>query len=262
MRKWDSCKENGAQGGRKELIDELTTPSGDVIPRTPDGSHFLYLFKNVENGSYHIGKTKDLFKRRLTIRVSTKKLKIIHFVKIAESEILQILNYLRNKYKNQKTKKDWFNFSNEELAGVIEDMQNYKKTQKKATNERTIERKKTIIEEENILYNKKNIKKAEAIVGDFIRVGTDIFHGRVSEYLSNHYPKFLEQWQLNHKGAANAAVFEQLDRDYACCEFTNDRHVINTFRMVYGKIIEKSSPKYPKDTAPVYRASIPEKPKQ
>ena len=125
--------ENGKKGGHPKLETELTALDGKVIPRTPNkGDHFLYLFKRKSiKDTYKIGETKDLFKRRNTIKVPSKDLSIIHFVKINGIESLSIEKNLKNKFIRNNINGDWFEFKTQEISKVIEEMDEAKKARKK-----------------------------------------------------------------------------------------------------------------------------------
>lgn len=128
--KKQSCHQsnNGKKGGRPDLNNELITIFGDMIPRSPDkDDHFLYVFKRVSDGTYKIGETSDLFKRRLTIKVPTADLKIIHFVKIDSFKNLEYEGILKKRFNDYSITGDWFNFSENELNELIEEMNRLKK---------------------------------------------------------------------------------------------------------------------------------------
>jgi hypothetical protein len=127
---------NGLLGGRPELQNELTALNGEVIPRYPEkDDHFLYVFKRKSNGSYKIGETKDLFKRRLTIKVPTADLAIIHFVKIEANMNLEIEKKIKEKFSNCQISGDWFNFNDNDLSILIAEMDRQKNPKKSLKNQ-------------------------------------------------------------------------------------------------------------------------------
>lgn len=128
LRKTLANRENGLKGGRPDLEMELTALDGKVIPREPNaGDHFIYLFRNLSNNTYKIGETKDLFKRRLTIKIPTADLKIIHFEFIDRSKNLEIERHLKLRFIDKQISGDWFSLTNGDVNELITEMQSLKK---------------------------------------------------------------------------------------------------------------------------------------
>lgn len=119
---------NGKKGGRPDLNEQITAINGAVIPRiVNENDHFLYVFQKKSDGTFKIGETQDLFKRRLTIKVPTADLKIIHFVKIEKSQNLEIENKIKQIFPNNCISGDWFDFTDDELDKIIKEMDRLKK---------------------------------------------------------------------------------------------------------------------------------------
>jgi len=141
---------NGSKGGRPNLDDNITTIFGELIPRYPEEKdHFLYLFKRMSNNTYKIGETQDLFKRRNTMKISSKDLSIIHFVKIDREASLDIERDIKNQFLNYNIGGDWFDFKSSDIQLVINAINKAKKA-----NEKPIESQSKGIREDKIIEDK------------------------------------------------------------------------------------------------------------
>jgi hypothetical protein len=125
-------KVNGSKGGRPSLDENITTIFGETIPREPgENDHFLYLFKRTSNNTYKIGETQDLFKRRNTMKISSKDLSIIHFVKIDRASSLDTERDLKNQFLQYNIGGDWFDFKGIDIQLVITAINEAKKPNNK-----------------------------------------------------------------------------------------------------------------------------------
>jgi hypothetical protein len=105
-------------GGR--MFDgELYSATGKMVSRLPEeDEHYLYLMFNVDCGQYKIGETRNLFKRRLTIKVPTCYLVLIDFCIIDEYTCQQLERQIIKCYNDLRISGDWFYFND----GAIDDI--------------------------------------------------------------------------------------------------------------------------------------------
>lgn len=116
----DKQKENGAKGGRPKGTVDVISYSGKVVPReVHSDSHFLYLMKDTQNNEYKIGETKNLYKRRQTIKRPTSDLLIIDFIitdgyscQQAEKNIIQI-------FSDSRISGDWFDLQQNQVEDML-----------------------------------------------------------------------------------------------------------------------------------------------
>jgi hypothetical protein len=154
---------NGSKGGRIKLDTELTALDGKIIPREVNkDDHFLYLFKRKSTGTYKIGETQDLFKRRGTIKIPSSDLSIIHFVMIDKSVKLEIESHIKVNFKSNHINGDWFDFKTSEIANVIEFMEAEKANKKQLDSElkgiREEKRREEEIKEDKISFSQRKKK--------------------------------------------------------------------------------------------------------
>ncbi len=115
------CKRNqtnGSKGGRP--TKEITTISGKAIPEFQDGVHFIYLLYDTDLQLYKIGETRDLLKRRLTIKRPTEFLEIIDFRLYDVETCCYLEKYILHKWSQLRTSGDWFNLTDGDVSCIVD----------------------------------------------------------------------------------------------------------------------------------------------
>lgn len=105
-------KSNGSKGGRPTLETN--------IPRDPaENDHFLYLFKDIGNETYKLGETKNLFKRRSSIKIPKNRLQLVHYVYIDRQKSLDIEKEIKYSFKDNIVEGDWLSLDSEEVREIL-----------------------------------------------------------------------------------------------------------------------------------------------
>jgi hypothetical protein len=110
-------KVNGSKGGAPKKT--ITTISGIEIPYKKKGLHFIYLILDIGTGFYKIGETSDLLQRRLTIKIPTSRLEIIHFRQMHFDSCNELESDILSKYSEFSNGGDWFNFNKQSIVDEI-----------------------------------------------------------------------------------------------------------------------------------------------
>lgn len=98
--------------------------------------------------------------------------------------------------------------------------------------------------EEKTQSKVKESKGKEIKVNYKFRLREKIYEINVSDFLKSNYQSFLESWQMKNKEPNISEIFERIDSDYLSYNFTNENHILNSFRSTAMKILkEKSSGK-------------------
>ena len=147
-RKKEVARENGKNGGRPAGLEKYFTKTGLEIKREDSELHYLYLVYFKNDDVYKIGETKNLFKRRLSFKVPTDYIEIIHYVEVEKEVALITEKNIIQKYINQRVKGEHFNLSESDIFDIINLYDTIKKPTKKPTQEN--ESKKTLYDSDSV----------------------------------------------------------------------------------------------------------------
>ena len=115
-----TSSENGLNGGRPEKV--LFSSFGVAIPRNDANFHFVYLMKNTRTGLHKIGETKNIFKRRLSIKEKTENLSIVHFVEVEKSVAIDTERKVLEAFN--RAGGDWLDIDKEDIDKIINILNN------------------------------------------------------------------------------------------------------------------------------------------
>ena len=114
-----ASRENGAKGGRPK-DPELTTIKGEKVPLEEKDKHFIYLIHDFIEKEYKIGETRDLIKRRYSIKRPTNNLEIIDFARASSVDCQKLEKQIIKDYGYCRVSGDWFNYSEEDVKEILE----------------------------------------------------------------------------------------------------------------------------------------------
>jgi hypothetical protein len=112
-------RENGKKGGRPKGKIIMVDDFYNIIPKTiAKDYHFIYLIKDTRTNVYKIGETKNLFKRRLSLKLPKKYIKVVCFginlPNICQEAEKQILL----DYKQKRIRGDWLDLDNYDIINI------------------------------------------------------------------------------------------------------------------------------------------------
>lgn len=118
-KKAESNRENGVKGGRPKN-PELATIKGKKIPQGSEDKHFIYLIHDFVEKEYKIGETRDLIKRRYSIKRPTNNLEIIDFAIASALDCQKLEKQIIKEYNYCRVSGDWFNYGAKEVIEIVE----------------------------------------------------------------------------------------------------------------------------------------------
>lgn len=70
----------------------------------------------------------------------------------------------------------------------------------------------------------------------FFRIGTQLYWGGPGEWFQKTQQAFIDQWAMKNKPDITGRVIDRMNTEYFGQEFTNERHVTNSFKMLWNRI--------------------------
>jgi len=155
MLRWESSKKNGKKGGRPQgEVGEKTIYSltGKKLPRETEG-HCIYLMKDTKHNTHKIGETRDIFKRRLSVKVPKNQLQVVDFQYMADKDAQQLETDIKEYFKSELISGDWLDLNPSQVQELLEIMSAQKIPRIYPDNSQNLPKsylEKTIREEESI----------------------------------------------------------------------------------------------------------------
>lgn len=110
---------NGRKGGRPKGAKSLKDINGIEIPnQLKEGQHFIYLIKDEARNLYKIGETKNLVKRRLSIKQPTANLLIVCFAIYDSFSCQSLERDILKLYSLKRVGGDWLILNQTEVNDI------------------------------------------------------------------------------------------------------------------------------------------------
>lgn len=123
MRRISANRENGKLGGRPSK--EIKSISGKIIPDESDNKHFTYLIHDINKNQWKIGETKDLKKRRLSIKRPTANLVIHDFIISDHKTCYHLERQILKEFSNNIISGEWMTLNSNELVKLTQMLMGY-----------------------------------------------------------------------------------------------------------------------------------------